>query len=505
MRIRTLASAVAAAAMLAVAAAPSLANSFSMQAPQSAFQPGAGTATTACVVPDGTYHSDFVHCNEPSEIRSWYGVDQVANQGAGQTIVLVDAYGTPTGKHDLQKFHDTFFPGYPDPNYDQVCKNNCKTFTSSDANGQSGPAAAANWAGEATLDIEWAYAIAPRAHIVLLAVPPAETEGVQGFPNLFKAMSDAIDTYPKGTVFSQSFGVTEQTFGGAAQTQTAKFDAIYKKANAKGDTMLASSGDDGTTGVSKQHRDTATYPYPTVGWPASSPYVTAVGGTQLQNDWTWNPTSDKPFLDDGSRNPLYWQWDQGGKSEAVWNESWAPIATGGGPSALYSRPSWQNGVASSIGNGGNHRGVPDVAWNAAVNGGVLVYTSFYPDTNRVGWHIYGGTSAASPQMAGVIALANEQQKAAGGDPLGWLNPLLYANGENGGAYHDIVPHQYGTADSGFLRNNELYAQNADGSTTQPGPVHGWPTTTGWDQTTGFGTPNAPAFIAALRAQRDAQG
>ena len=109
-------------------------------------------------------------------------------------------------------------------------------------------------AGEANLDIEWAYAMAPAAHIVLLGVPPAETEGVQGFPNLFKAMSDAIDRYPAGTIFSQSFGVTEETFGGAAQTQTAKFDAIYKKGNAKGDTFLASSGDDGSFGVSKQHR-----------------------------------------------------------------------------------------------------------------------------------------------------------------------------------------------------------------------------------------------------------
>ena len=502
MRIRLTATAVLATALLAIAATPSPANQFFEKAPNDNAASASGTATTACVIPPGAggpYSSAFVHCNDPSEIRSWYGVDQLPNKGDGQTIVLVDSYGTPTGAADLKVFHDRYFPNEPAPNYDQVCKDQCKTFSSSDANGQSGPAAAAGWAGEATLDIEWAYAIAPHAHIVLLAVPPAETLGVQGFPNLFKVISDAIDTYPSGTVFSQSFGVSEATFGGAEQGQTARFDEVYKKGIAKRDTFFASSGDDGTTGTSKQHKDTGTYPDPTVGWPASSPYVTAVGGTQLQNDWTWNPVSNVPFLADRSRNPKYWQWNQGGKSEAVWNESWGPIATGGGPSEIYPRPGYQDTVAASIPGDHNHRGVPDVAWNAAVNGGVPVYTSFYPDTNRVGWHIYGGTSAASPQVAALVALAVQQR---GGRGLGNINPALYKAGESAASYHDTVPHQYGTVDSGYLRNNELYAQNPDGSTTQPGPVHGWPTTNGWDMTTGFGTPKAAGFVAAVRAARN---
>jgi subtilase family serine protease len=101
-------------------------------------------------------------------------------------------------------------------------------FSNPNGNRQSGPSAAAGWSGEATFDIEWAYAIAPLAHIVLDAVPPAETEGVQGFPNLFKAISGQIDATPSGTVFSMSFGVTEQTLGGAAAQQTAKFDAVFQ-------------------------------------------------------------------------------------------------------------------------------------------------------------------------------------------------------------------------------------------------------------------------------------
>ena len=478
----------------------------SIQAPESAAAPS-DPASPACSLTEPgaatvTYSSAWIHCYTPQQIAAAYGVDvlhRAGNLGQGQTIVLVDSYGTPTGAQDLQHFHDVFYPGLPKPDFEQACSGKCHDYNNTaSGNGQSGPAAAAGWAGEANLDIEWAYAIAPRAHIVLLAVPPAETEGVQGMPNLFKAMSDAVDTYPAGTVFSQSFGVTEQTFGGAAATQTAKFDAIYKKGNAKGDSFLASSGDDGSFGVSKTHRDTGSYNYPTVGWPASSPYVTAVGGTQLQDGWTWNPTSDVPFFADGSFNPAYFASTAGARTEPVWNESWLPAASGGGPSAIYPRPSWQKGVAIP----GDHRGVPDLSWDAAVNGGVLVYTTFFPNVNRSGWHVYGGTSAASPQVAGLVALANEQQRTAKQPPLGFLNPLIYATGGDPSAFNDVVPITEGTAESGKLVDNRDWDYNGDGVAVTRDPVTGWPTTAGWDMTTGFGTPKAPGFVAALRKARN---
>jgi subtilase family serine protease len=479
-----------------------------MQASAQVLQPRAGhgasaDATAACVYPDSTaanpHVNPYLHCYTPQQIRSAYGVDGVPEQGDGQTIVLVDAYGTPTGKQDLQTFHDTFFPSEPNPDFTAVYPNGSPDFKHV-GNGQSGSGGAETWAGEANLDIEWAYAIAPHAHIVLIGVPPAETEGVQGFPNLFKAISDAIDRYPAGTVFSQSFGVTEQTFGGAARQQTARFDAVYQKAIAKGDTVLASSGDYGTSGTSKPHRESGFYAYPTVGWPASSPYVTAVGGTQLQYGWTWDPTSDVPFTADGDYNPAYFNYTDGGDTEAVWNESWLPAATGGGPSAIYPRPSWQDSVADRI--PGDARGVPDLAWNAAVNGGVLVYTSFFPSVDRVGWHVYGGTSAASPQVAGLVALANQQQREAGQPPLGHLAPLLYKVGENAAAFRDITPVFEGTAASGRLVDNSLFDYNGDGEPVTPGAVPGWPVLTGWDMTTGFGTPHAAGFVAAVRAARN---
>ncbi len=435
----------------------------------------------------------LIHCATPADIRAAYGVDKVADDGSGQTIVLVDSYGSPTAAQDLQTFHDTFFPTLPNPNFTQVFPNGKTDFSNSNGKGQSGPNAAAGWSGEATLDIEWSYAIAPAAHIVLIAVPPAETEGVQGLPNLFKAISDQIAADPAGTVFSMSFGITEQTFNGAAKAQTAKFDSVFQSGIAKGDTFFAASGDDGTLGTAKQHKDTATYPYPTVGWPASSPYVTAVGGTQLQQNWRWNPTSDIAFLGDGSFNPAYWAATSAGSPlNVVWDESWLPAASGGGPSVIYPRPSWQSGVLAAQ---GNHRLVPDVAWNAAVNGGVLVYISAYPDYNGpAGFYTYGGTSAATPQVAGLTALAEQARAAAHKAPLGNINPLLYANP---GWFNDVAPIDQGTALSGQLTSNQDFDYNGDGLAVTLDAVPGWPVQTSFDLATGLGTPNAPSFVAGL--------
>jgi subtilase family serine protease len=470
------------------------------------------TSSTACVLPDGSAISWF-HCYTPQQIRSAYGVDGVAplssgapNYGQGQTIVLVDAYGSPTAAADLQHFHDTFFSNLPDPNFQEVFpQGNPQYHNTCSSSGISGPCAAANWSGEATLDIEWAYSIAPEAHLILLAVPPAETEGVQGFPNLFKAISGEINATPAGTLFSMSFAVTEQTFGGAARSQVAKFDRVFQQGLARDDNFFAAAGDYGTYNASKQHKEGVSYPFPTAEWPASSPYVVAVGGTQLQDGWTWNPSSNTAFTSTGF-NPRYWKWTNGGSSQAVWNESWAPIATGGGASVIYPRPAWQSGVDAGY---GDHRLLPDTAWNAAVNGGVDTYITAYPAFNcgnTTGcWTIFGGTSAATPQTAGLVALVNAARASDGKSPIGFLDPILYQDGVGASAYNDVVPQHYGNAPKSFagsevgvgtvhksvgdLEDNQLWEV----------PVAGYPTTPGYDATTGWGTPNAPAFVSELTA------
>jgi subtilase family serine protease len=469
------------------------------------------SAAVACTLPDGSMFVHF-HCYTPQDIRSAYGVDGVApvdgmpNFGQGQTIVLVDAYGSPTAASDLQTFHDTFFPSLPNPDFNQVFpqgnpqfKNNCTS-----SRGKSGPCAAANWSGEATLDIEWAYSIAPEAHIILLAVPPAETEGVQGLPNLFKAISSEIAATPDGTLFSMSFGATEQTFGGAAATQFAKFDDVFKQGLAKKDNFFAATGDFGSTSFSQQHKNANLYDFPVVGYPSTSPYVVAVGGTQLQFGWTWDPSSNDPSTEG------YWNWTAGGDTQAVWNESWAPIGTGGGASAVVPRPSWQSGVDPGY---GDHRLIPDTSWNAAVNGGVDVYITAYPQFNCGNtsgcWTFFGGTSAATPQTAALVALVNAARAAANKSPIGFLDPILYQDGIGSSTsdYQDIVPSHYGSAPATFAGSevgvsgpvNKSVGDLIDNQLWEF-PAAGYPTTTGYDATTGWGVPSAPGFVADLTAQ-----
>ena len=105
-----------------------------------------------------------------------------------------------------------------------------------------------------------------------------------------------------------------------------------------------------------------------------------------------------------------------------------------------------------------------------MNGGVLVYITAYPDYNNgAGFHIYGGTSAASPQVAGLTALANEARREGGKAPLGNINPLLYANP---GWFNDVVPVTQGTAESGKLVDNREWDYNGDGVAVTRNPSPG---------------------------------
>jgi subtilase family serine protease len=211
--------------------------------------------------------------------------------------------------------------------------------------------------------------------------------------------------------------------------------------------------------------------------------------------WTLAPTSANPLNFEASDT----------NTEALWNECFifggGNCVTGGGTSSFFGAPSWQFGQSSI--NGGM-RSIPDLSWNAAVNGGVLIYTTQYPTAIRQGWHIEGGTSASSPQMAGIIALANQARAAAGKAPLGLLGPHIYALGNadasapdatfdgNGiSFFRDIVPQTFTGPDGTqlVLDNNQW---------TDPAPPYF--ATPGYDLTTGFGSPRADRFVAALAAQ-----
>ena len=416
----------------------------------------------ACVDPDGHPRSTVFHCYTAADIYAAYGVDALhaeGTTGTGQTIVIVDSFGSPTVQGDLDRFSDTF--GLPRTTIQIIQPTGRPPF-----NGRM-HGAEVGWAVETSLDVQWAHAIAPDAQIVLIEAIPAETEGVQGFPGIFLGEQMAINQFP-GAVMSQSFGVTEQSFHGAAAVQVALLDGVYQQAMANHITVLASSGDSGTANVDKQGR---VYQFPTVNWPSSDPLVTSAGGTWLQYGWTWNPTSptDTSYIT-----------TPGSRTEAVWNEPFIQVATGGGRSVLFTTPGFQSGISQALLQGA--RGLPDLSWNAAVDGGVLVYTSF-PGA-RVGWHIVGGTSASSPQLAGLIALTNQLADAAGKSHVGYLNPLLYNLPSSD--FLDIVPQTFGPG-AVTLGDNSLFGSG----------IAGMATTTGFDLTTGFGSPMAFNFVHDL--------
>lgn len=363
-------------------------------------------------------------CYTPAEIRKAYNIPDSAT-GAGQTIVIVDAYGSPTIQSDLQLFDAVF--GLPDPtlNIYYPTGRNIDTKGHKDI--------AANWAGETSLDVEWAHAIAPDATIDLVIASNA------GGNVLNVAQRYAIQNH-LGNVMSLSFGAPENAIkGGGNNTQMAQAHANYVAAQAAGMTVFSSSGDNGATdGTSSV----------TANYPASDPLVTAVGGTNLL------------FADDSGTYG----------SESVWNDAdnclfgctaGAFGATGGAPSVIFSAPAYQSALSHN-----SARTTCDVAYNASVYTGVLT-------VQQGNIFFTGGTSSGSPQWAAITADADQ----AAGHSLGFLNPTLYAIGANPSEYaadfHDVT-----SGDNGFA-----------------GP--GFSAGVGYDIPTGLGTPNVANLINDL--------
>jgi subtilase family serine protease len=377
-----------------------------------------------------------INCYSPNQLQVAYNTPKLYNQGItgrGRTIAVVDAFGSPTIAADLQTFDKAF--GLPDP-------PSIKTITPAgklpkfDPSGEQG-----GWAFETTLDVEYAHAMAPEANILVVATPVAETEGVQGLPEIVKAENYVID-HKLADVISQSVGATENTF----PTKKSLTDLRSAVINAKQQhvTVLGSSGDAGAT--DGQAPDGATnYPYRVNSWPSSDPLVTSIGGTQLTLDATGKRLSP----------------------DVVWNDGYG--AGGGGKSLYFARPAFQDSQRAVV---GSSRGTPDISLSAAVDGGAIVYTSYDPAS--VGFSIVGGTSEASPLFAGIVALADQ----VAGKKLGDLNPALYTvAGQTRSGVVDVT--------SG---NNSF-----DG-------VTGYPAKKGYDLASGLGTVNAATFVPALAAQ-----
>src|SRR5437667_5710137 len=259
------------------------------------------------------------------------------------------------------------------------------------------------WALETALDVEWVHSIAPRANILNVTTNPAETLGVQGFPTMMNAEQFIVDHH-EASVISQSFAAAEETFA-STQSLLNLRHAFISAAN-NGVTVLGSSGDSGTANSSfTPVKNPATIPFPTVEWPASDPLVTGVGGTYLCTDpvtGTGVDSTDPPV--NCQSNP--------GVREVGW------IASGGGFSHVFAKPSYQGTLPAGSTAIDAMRGVPDVAYQASARTGPLVYDTA---PGAGGWFIVGGTSCSAPQWAGLVAIADQ----IAGHGLGQINPTPY--------------------------------------------------------------------------------
>jgi subtilase family serine protease len=395
-----------------------------------------------------------IECYGPPQLQQAYDMRPLYRaglNGAGKTIIIVDSFGSPTIQQDLQSF---------DQEYNLPAPPSFQIITPDGPVNQNDPAAF-GWGVETSLDVEYAHTMAPGANILLVETPVAETEGITGFPEIVEAENYVID-HRLGDVITQSFGATEQTFSSPQQLLSQR--SAYVNARAHDVTVLASSGD---TGAANYELDgTDLYPFPTVGWPASDPLVTGVGGLQLHLD----------------QNGFRTQPDN------VWNDPASicaqPCAGSGGLSSVFDRPSFQNGVGRVV---GRQRGVPDVSLNAAVSSSVNVFMSF--DGLAAGFYQVAGTSEASPLFSGIVAIADQAAR----HDLGWLNRQLYALGD--GPFSPIEDITRGD-------NTVTFTEPSTGQTIT---VPGFDATRGYDLASGLGGPDGARLVAALAGFRAESG
>lgn len=295
----------------------------------------------------------------PVQIRHAYSFDQLTCSytgtfgsadlcGYGQTIAIVDAYDNPNIQKDLTTFSNQF--GLPD------CTSVNGCFVKATPQGK--PRSDQGWALEEALDVQWAHAMAPGAKIILVEAKSAS------FSNLLSAVDYAV---------SKGAHQVSMSWGGSEFSSESNYDSHFNKNNVS---FFASSGDSGAGTI----------------YPATSPYVVAVGGTTLNVDSLGNVSS-----------------------ETAWSGS------GGGSSLYEHEQSYQTnyGISSN-----GKRAVPDVSYNADPNTGVPVYDS-YGYQGSAGWFQVGGTSAGAPQWAALTAIVNNARTTSMSSTSYGTETLIY--------------------------------------------------------------------------------
>ena len=361
----------------------------------------------------------------PSDIRTAYGLDSVSQDGNGQTLGLFELAGYSAT--DITAYED-YFSLLPHVPLQNVL-----------VDGVNGKSNSHGGGAEVTLDIELMIALAPGASEILVYEGPNNNTGVVDTYN-------RIATDDQATQISTSWGLSETQ--STMSVLRAENNAFQQMAT-QGQSIYAASGDSGA------YDDGQTL---SVDDPASQPYMVGVGGTTLS---VVQPSFNENY-----------------ESETTWNSGSTLLgASGGGISAVWLIPSWQQGAVVSAASEGSqssqtYRNVPDVSLDAYPNTGYAIYY-------RNNWYIYGGTSCATPLWAAFTALVNEQRAANGNGLLGFANPAIYQIATGGNCTADF----HDTADG----SNNLY----------------YPAVAGYDDATGWGSFNGAYLLADLAAASSA--
>ncbi|HVB21630.1 MAG TPA: protease pro-enzyme activation domain-containing protein [Ktedonobacteraceae bacterium] len=369
---------------------------------------GSGTRV-AHIMPNATV-SGF----GPPDLTSAYdaaALQQAGDAGNNQTVAVFELDGYQSS--DITRYLQNYSLGSP-------------TISNVLVDGYNGAAGAG--AIEVELDIEVVAAMAPKANQIVYEGPNT-TQGVNDTYN-------KIVTDNKAQVMTVSWGECE-TASGTSELQT--LDSIFKQGAAQGISMYAAAGDSGAYDCNDTNL--------AVDSPASDPYITGVGGTNLQlnggaygSESVWSNPTDTQRSPEGS----------GG---------------GGGISNTFAQPTWQtgSGVSNQYSNG--NREVPDVSADADPASGYAVYcTASAAGCPSTGWIEVGGTSAAAPLWAGSTAAINSYLQQQGKSRVGFANPVIYGLNNTQQQYapfHDVTS------------GTNLY----------------YPATSGYDEASGWGSPD----------------
>lgn len=375
----------------------------------------------------------------PNQLATAYQVDEMHTRGLdGKGIRVNTLSSAVVGLSDFKTWADCF--NRPVPKVTQFAMPGGVVETQDDPD-------------ETVLDVEALVTLAPGLEKITPIFVPLD----QNFSNSFILfMLGSLDPSRQGgslpDVLSISDGVCEYRFTPAEMHLG---NRLLAEAAALGITALSASGDLGFQGCESGKPGTS--------YPASSRFITAVGGTNL----TLSP-------------------DNQITSQPVWStyatQPGQGVGSGGGPSHFWPRPAFQTGpgIAPSLQKGKPMRLTPDVAAMASFEPGIAVYQ----EGGGGGWGGGGGTSAATPLTAAMVALAIQQEKEAGRPPLGSITPLLYSLGrgpENHSIFHDVT---VGTASR---KPKSAIGKTPAGGAAQPG----------YDLATGLGSLNATAFADAV--------